>query len=330
MSKLVIDEEIQRLTEEAIAAGVRYDWGSKDSSTGGVDCSGWVREMMSASMRAANEATGETVFTSETIANFTGRNYQGSGQIYDCMVDMGATGYTDKEAILANAESGLVLFIDARERDDFGNTIDHTAVVYAEIDQETGKTIYKVSESASQKGVSGDLTLEAYLDKYDGRNLFAANFLDLAEEDYRSKEAIEKALALSQPRTAVEVDATANRSSDNMPGEGENNAGKSAAPVDQALPNDETRSNEPAGLFDALLMGVAATIAAIMAARSNGDIPLTAQEEIDARMAQIEAGDAITAPENPPGTLPTSSAHDDGVNMQLPNVPRPENPRSIG
>ncbi len=333
MNKLIIDEEIKRLTDKAIKAGVGYDWGSKDSSTGGIDCSGWTCEVMSSALKLANKNAGETIFDSNALAVFENPEYRGSGTIIDMIEERsGVDPISDRNEILEKAGSGWIIGLDASATDNYKYGIDHVISLYEviETDEQGNQTnVVYVSGSDGGVGVHGGQTLEAYLADHPNADLYAVNVFDMAEKEYRSKKAIEKALARESHDSATAAPSKAAPEDDAVKGSG-NEDGDPAAVADKTLQESEMQAAEPAGLFDALLLAVAAAVAAMMATQSSGDKPLTTEQNIAAELESIEQGYTLNVPETVPETLPASSPQADDITPQPLNGPRPDGSRSTG
>lgn len=145
-------QALQASTQDAINRGVRYQFGSKRSASGGVDCSGWVAEMNRAMMENVNAQAGKEVYSKEARAVLKKGANGGAAGIIQSVSE--ATGELLGNADLApeNVREGMMIGMDTGDKGwdagRFGG-IDHIVQTYR--DAETGRMM--VSESSGGQGV---------------------------------------------------------------------------------------------------------------------------------------------------------------------------------
>lgn len=145
-------QALQANTQDAINRGVRYQFGSKHSASGGVDCSGWVAEMNRAMMESVNAQAGKEVYSKEAKSVLQKGANGGAAGIIQSVSE--ATGELLGNAELApeNVREGMMIGMDTGDKGwdagRFGG-IDHIVQTYR--DAETGRMM--VSESSSGQGV---------------------------------------------------------------------------------------------------------------------------------------------------------------------------------
>lgn len=86
-------------------ANVRYDFGSKNSATGGIDCSGWVSENTLNAMKSMNQHYGKPIYDVEKMQSVMS---QGAAYQIDSIGKM--TGYTPESELRAgHVENGMLI-----------------------------------------------------------------------------------------------------------------------------------------------------------------------------------------------------------------------------
>lgn len=175
-------QALQASTQDAINRGVRYQFGSKHSASGGVDCSGWVAEMNRSMMESVNDQAGKEVYSKEAKAVLQKGASGGAAGIIQSVSE--ATGELLGNADLApeNVREGMMIGMDTGDKGwdagRFGG-IDHIVQTYK--DAETGRMM--VSESSSGQGVK-TTDYEDWYKKWNGRaQLYGADATKLANAE---------------------------------------------------------------------------------------------------------------------------------------------------
>ena len=168
-------------TQEAVDRGVRYSFGSKNSASGGIDCSGWVAENTRNMMEAVNAESGKPIYGKEAQAVLRkGANGGAAGLIQTVSQ---ATGELLSNDALApdKVREGMMIGMDTGDkgwdRGRFGG-IDHIVQTYR--DAETGRMM--VSESSRGQGVK-ITDYEEWYAKWNkrGAKLYGADVTRLAD-----------------------------------------------------------------------------------------------------------------------------------------------------
>lgn len=153
---------------ETYAGNVEYDFGSKDISSGGIDCSGFVAE-------AFGFACPDNTFRGLSITHSHGQ----VDHILDqtgFVLDSSLIGH---EAFEASLRGGMVIGLDTGDRSwdrgrtdgqDIRHNIDHVGFTY---EAEDGTLMFAHS-SGSGNGVN-TMTMEAALDRYGSANFYAVD-----------------------------------------------------------------------------------------------------------------------------------------------------------
>lgn len=223
-------QALQEGTQDAIDRGVRYSFGSKNSASGGIDCSGWVTENTRNMMEAVNAESGKPIYGKEAQAVLRqGANGGAAGLIQTVSQ---ATGELLSNDALApdKVREGMMIGMDTGnkgwDRGRFGG-IDHIVQTYR--DAETGRMM--VSESSSRKGVTVT-DYEEWYKNWNGRaKLYGTDVTKLADAS----------LIPAQVETTV-AEATTKQTSDQeaAPAEKEQTLVASATPAISAPPEVQT------------------------------------------------------------------------------------------
>lgn len=171
---------LQVSTQEAMDRGVKYKFGGKNSSSGGIDCSGWVTEINRSMMESVNAQAGKDVYSKEAKAVLAKGANGGAAGIIQSVSQ--ATGELLKNEDLApeNIREGMMIGMDTGSKGwdagRFGG-IDHITQTYR--DEKTGRMM--VSESTSGKGVTST-DYEEWYKKWNGKaKLYGADATKLAD-----------------------------------------------------------------------------------------------------------------------------------------------------
>lgn len=198
-------QALQQGTQDAIDRGVRYQFGSKNSASGGIDCSGWVTENTRNMMEAVNAESGKPIYGKEAKAVLRqGANGGAAGLIQTVSQ---ATGELLSNDALApdKVREGMMIGMDTGnkgwDRGRFGG-IDHIVQTYR--DAETGRMM--VSESSSRKGVTVT-DYEEWYKKWNGRaKLYGTDVTKLADASLIPAQ-VETAVAEAATQQASEQEA---------------------------------------------------------------------------------------------------------------------------
>lgn len=174
-------QALQQGTQDAIDRGVKYSFSSKNSSSGAIDCSGWVAENTRNMMEAVNAESGKPIYGKEAKAVLRkGANGGAAGLIQTVSQ---ATGELLSNDALApdKVREGMMIGMDTGEKGwDRGRFegIDHIVQTYR--DAETGRMM--VSESSSGQGVK-ITDYEEWYAKWNkrGAKLYGADVTRLAD-----------------------------------------------------------------------------------------------------------------------------------------------------
>ena len=173
-------QALQLGTQEAIDRGVRYSFGSKNSGSGGIDCSGWVTENTRNMMEAVNAESGKPIYGKEAQAVLRKGANGGAAGLIQTVSE--ATGELLSNDALApdRVREGMMIGMDTGDKGwdqgRFGG-IDHIVQTYR--DAETGRMM--VSESSSRKGVTVT-DYEEWYKKWNGHaNLYGTDITKLAD-----------------------------------------------------------------------------------------------------------------------------------------------------
>ena len=223
-------QALQQGTQDAIDRGVRYQFGSKNSASGGIDCSGWVTENTRNMMEAVNAESGKPIYGKEAQAVLRkGANGGAAGLIQTVSQ---ATGELLSNDALApdKVREGMMIGMDTGNKGwdsgRFGG-IDHIVQTYR--DAETGRMM--VSESSSRKGVTVT-DYEEWYKKWNGRaNLYGTDVTKLADASLIPAQ-VETAVAEAATKQASEQEA--------VPAEKEQTLVASATPAMSAPPEVQT------------------------------------------------------------------------------------------
>jgi len=173
---------IAEATEDAKARNVRYLMGGKDSSTGAIDCSGWVQEMGNQMMAGMNEAIGEEVFSAEVRQAFNkGAQTEGAAGIVRAVSEQTGQLYTNEQLTPEQAKEGMVIGLDTGRRGwEAGRFKDIDHVVQTYRDPVTGELM--VSESRGGKGVMSSRYADWYGQQQKrGTKLYGADLTAMAD-----------------------------------------------------------------------------------------------------------------------------------------------------
>lgn len=147
-----VSASLQGSTQDAMNRGVRYQMGARNSSSGKIDCSGWVTEMSLAMMRNVNEQAGKEVFSKQAQAVIT-RGGTSEGIIQSVGRATGEI-LTNEALSPDKVREGMLIGMDTGPtKHDRGRQLGIDHIVQTFRDPKTGRMM--VSESTGAKGKDG-------------------------------------------------------------------------------------------------------------------------------------------------------------------------------
>lgn len=177
-----VSSMVAEATQDAMNRGVKYNMGSKHSSSGQIDCSGWVQEMTNQTMAEMNAAMGEEVFSAEARRAFNrGANQEGAAGIIRAVSEQTGQLYTNEQLAPEMAKEGMVIGLDTgRHGWEAGRFKDIDHVVQTYRDPTTGELM--VSESRGGKGVMSSRYADWYAEQQRrGTKLYGAEITAMAD-----------------------------------------------------------------------------------------------------------------------------------------------------
>jgi len=146
-----INNNLVQGTQQAINKGVKYNYGSKNSSSGSIDCSGWIMEL---NRGIASQMTDPKLMKPALNAMEKGANEAGGAGIIEEVGKLTGKELSGKDVNLQNLKEGMLIGIDyaqggAKSGEGRYKGIDHITQVVK--DPTTGAM--QISESSSKKGV---------------------------------------------------------------------------------------------------------------------------------------------------------------------------------
>ncbi len=171
-----VNQSLYSQTEDAINKGIKYGFGSKNLSSGAIDCSGWVSNINRNMIDGINQASGKELFDKSDKAAL---NAGASDIIKNVSQKTGVLNTNVKSA--DQLKEGMVIGLDSGDHGwDKGRYegIDHITQVVR--NPTTGEL--EISESSSKKGVH-TTNAQEWLDRQNkkGNRLFATDPLAMAE-----------------------------------------------------------------------------------------------------------------------------------------------------
>lgn len=142
----------QHYTQDAIDRGVTYGFGAKDSSTGAIDCSGWIEEINLKMMRSVNASIGHEVYGQKAKLTLSIGAHGGAAGLILAVKVATDEFLLNEDLSPDKVREGLTIGLDTGEKDwDIGRFagIDHIVQTYK--DQESGQMM--VSQSSGKIGV---------------------------------------------------------------------------------------------------------------------------------------------------------------------------------
>lgn len=201
---------LQANTQDAINRHVKYSFGSKNSRSGGIDCSGWVAENTRAMMEAVNTESGKPIYSKQAKQVLNKGAAGGAAGIIQSVSTATGEMLGNSELAPDKVREGMMIGLDTGYHGwDNGrfNGIDHIVQTYR--DQNTGRMM--VSESRGKRGVMVSDYEEWYNQQQRrGTRLYGTDFAKLADasqsEQFKQEQTEKTALAQKQPedeRTAL-------------------------------------------------------------------------------------------------------------------------------
>ncbi len=143
---------IEASTHDAMARGVTYGFGAKNSESGAIDCSGWITEMNQKSIASMNARMGSAVYGDKAkLALMIGANGGAAGIVLAMKIATGEE-LTNDDLTPDAIREGMIIGLDTGEKSwDTGRYegIDHIVQTYK--DHATGQIM--VSQASGGKGV---------------------------------------------------------------------------------------------------------------------------------------------------------------------------------
>lgn len=198
---------IQANTQDAIDRGVGYNYGTKDSQSGVIDCSGWVTEINHNLMESMNASTGQEVYGPEAKRVLSKGADGGAAGIIQAV--SGATGELLRNADLSpdKIREGMMIGMDtgSKGQDDAGRFggIDHIVQTYK--DKLTGKMMVSESRGGGKGVMNSDY--ETWYKKNNRHALYGADVTKLADASKLPALAETAVAAASTPETLLSAAA---------------------------------------------------------------------------------------------------------------------------
>lgn len=146
-----VNDQLMQSTQDAIDKGVKYNYGSKKSSSGSIDCSGWIMEING---QMSEQLTDKDAIKPTIDAMKQGASQQGAAGIIQAVGQQTGKELSGADVNANNLKEGMVIGIDhsqggAKSGEGRYKGIDH--IVQVVRDPKTGELA--ISESSSKKGV---------------------------------------------------------------------------------------------------------------------------------------------------------------------------------
>lgn len=167
-----ISSSIQKATDQAIAKGIKYGFGSRSTSTGKIDCSGWIVEINAGNAHVRKGGTAAGII--KQVSDMTG----------ELLTTLQLTPDKVREGMFIGLDTGVKSWDKGRFKG-----IDHIVQTY--IDKITGKMM--VTESSSGKGVNTSSYEEWYRKWSKKAQLFGAGGVGVAGDTSSGNMAMQSA-----------------------------------------------------------------------------------------------------------------------------------------